>query len=74
MLLKMLKSLYADPLGCTGDSADGGLFDAAAFLSGCGAENYPIDRADAEYGKAFRLIRSALTDFWRSRRNRAEKN
>ena len=63
MLLKMLKSLYADPLGCTGDSADGGLFDAAAFLSGSGAENYPIDRADAEYGKAFRLIRSALTDF-----------
>lgn len=54
MLLKMLKSLYADPLGCTGDSADGGLFDAAAFLSGCGAENYPIDRADAEYGKADR--------------------
>lgn len=27
------------------------------------AENFPIDAADAEYLKAFRLIRSALTDF-----------
>lgn len=63
MLNKMLESLSGDPLGFKNDTFGSGLFNAAAFLASKRAKNFPIDLADAEYLKAFRLIRSALTDF-----------
>ena len=63
MLKKMLESLSGDPLGFKNETFGGEVFGAAAFLSSMRAENFPIDAADAEYLKAFRLIRSALTDF-----------
>mgnify|MGYP006956030350 CR=1 FL=1 len=63
MLKKMLESLAGDPLGFKNETYGGEVFGAAAFLSSKCAENFPIDAADAEYLKAFRLIRSALNDF-----------
>mgnify|MGYP002524636642 CR=1 FL=1 len=63
MLKKMLESLSGDPLGFKSETAGNALFSAAAFLSSRRAENFPIDTADREYLKAFRLIRSALADF-----------
>ena len=63
MLKKMLESLAGDPLGFKNEAYGSEVFGAAAFLSSKRAENFPIDAADAEYLKAFRLIRSALNDF-----------
>ena len=63
MLRRMLDSLAGDPLCFADETAGARAFDAAAFLSSCRAENYPISSPDAEYARVFRLIRSVFCDF-----------
>ncbi|MGN1053214.1 MAG: hypothetical protein ACI4SH_07495, partial [Candidatus Scatosoma sp.] len=63
MLRRMLESLSGDPLHFSDETAGARAFDAAAFLSSCRAENYPISSPDADYAKVFRLIRSVFYDF-----------